>query len=748
MKKITLLLSILLTTAFYGQVVVQDFSNLKNTADVDVYGGFGAGLTADEALADDPDNASNKVRKVTTAAGGDVWKGVFFRPQTHYIDLTTTKTVSIKVYSNTTTLINGKIQAGQSGQGDVTSAASESHGGTGWETLTFTFASATGEWGEFVLYTNVNEAGGFVDPATEVLTAYFDDITAVQGSAIPVPSNLEVLQDFSNLTNTAGEDVYGGFGGGLVADETLVADPDNASNQVRKVTTEAGGDTWKGVFFRPQTHYIDLTTNKNVSIKVYSNTASNFLGKIQASKSGQGEQNSDAAIAHGGTGWETLTFSFANKTGEFGEFVIYTNVDTAGGFIDPAIEVLTAYFDDISAVKGSEIPGTSTSNTVSVDGAKTWKGYVNAFNTSDDSYAFGFEYGVADLKTTVEATKITLQPNFAIWTAENANASWFDNSTTPNKYIETSSFVEDNSLAGSDLTFSGSIDSHTIASGYTVVAFIKALDPNNGYATVVNESMTLSTGMTEFSVSATSAQLVSGFIIQYGFSVKGPLGNPANESTLGSVILTDGSSTGGTGSDSNYCETVVTHFGIAAETASAIKLTIENTGTKTMKVTVESNDSDPIDELVIPAVTGAPAFSAKDTSVDGKISITLTWENAPTSDIDINILWSKESFGGNWQLSQDPVSVKFDSSCSTASVSKTSLLSISMYPNPATNSLNITAPNTIKRAVIYNILGKQVMSLNINKNSESIDVSRLNSGIYLIKYTIDNAIGTAKFIKQ
>ena len=40
------------------------------------------------------------------------------------------------------------------------------------------------------------------------------------------------------------------------------------------------------------------------------------------------------------------------------------------------------------------------------------------------------------------------------------------------------------------------------------------------------------------------------------------------------------------------------------------------------------------------------------------------------------------------------------------------------------------------------------MSLEINKNSESIDVSSLASGIYLIKYSIDNAIGTAKFIKQ
>jgi hypothetical protein len=85
-------------------------------------------------------DASNKVRTVTTTAGGDIWKGVFFRPQTHYIDLTSTKTVSVKIYSTTASYFKGKIQAGQDNQADIELATSESHGGTGWETLTFTFS--------------------------------------------------------------------------------------------------------------------------------------------------------------------------------------------------------------------------------------------------------------------------------------------------------------------------------------------------------------------------------------------------------------------------------------------------------------------------------------------------------------------------------------------------------------------------------------------------------------------------------
>ena len=84
----------------------------------------------------------------------------------------------------------------------------------------------------------------------------------------------------------------------------------------------------------------------------------------------------------------------------------------------------------------------------------------------------------------------------------------------------------------------------------------------------------------------------------------------------------------------------------------------------------------------------------------------------------------------------------------TLGVSDNELLDVSMYPNPASDRLNISASNTIKNASIFNILGKKVMSLEINKNSESIDVSSLASGIYLIKYQLDNATGTAKFIKE
>ncbi len=336
-----------------SQVVIQDFSNLTNSKPEDVYGGFGAGQTAANTAVADPADAANTVRQVTVTAGGDTWKGVFFRPQTHYMDLTSNQTVTIKVYSDSAIYLRGILQGAQSGQTTIDDAANTAaHTGNGWETLSFTFAGATGEWNELAMRTSVDAAGAINN--TAAYTAYFDDLTAVQGSAIPVPGN-PVLQDFSTLKNNTPEDVYGGFGAGQTAANTAVADPADAANTVRQVTVTAGGDTWKGVFFRPQTHYMDLTSNQTVTIKVYSDSAIYLRGILQGAQSGQTTID-DAAntAAHTGNGWETLSFTFAGATGEWNELAMRTSVDAAGAINNTA--AYTAYFDDLTAVQGSAIP--------------------------------------------------------------------------------------------------------------------------------------------------------------------------------------------------------------------------------------------------------------------------------------------------------------------------------------------------------------------------------------------------------
>lgn len=113
---------------------------------------------------------------------------------------------------------------------------------------------------------------------------------------------------------------------------------------------------------------------------------------------------------------------------------------------------------------------------------------------------------------------------------------------------------------------------------------------------------------------------------------------------------------------SPYCETLTYHFGNPAEVSSQIYLTIVNVDANTMKVEIESAFGDPVDFLLIPPPVGSAVISNEDFSVPGKISRTLTWAVPPT-DVSLNVLWSKENFGGNWQLSPGNVTVPFLADC-------------------------------------------------------------------------------------
>ena len=71
--------------------------------------------------------------------------------------------------------------------------------------------------------------------------------------------------------------------------------------------------------------------------------------------------------------------------------------------------------------------------------------------------------------------------------------------------------------------------------------------------------------------------------------------------------------------------------------------------------------------------------------------------------------------------------------------------SISIYPNPASNFINITSRNTILKVQIFDITGKKVSDFK-NFKSNTLDVSSLTSGIYLMKIADNNNNNSTKKI--
>ena len=186
----------------------------------------------------------------------------------------------------------------------------------------------------------------------------------------------------------------------------------------------------------------------------------------------------------------------------------------------------------------------ANANTTVFDANATWNGYMNVFELPENGggYVFGQPWGVPELSAifTPSINNVKLLPNTNTY-AENPTDGFWVNQTTGagNKNMEAITFIEPGAGANdNDLAFGGNVVGNTLDAAYTAKYFIKALDPNNGFADVFNGSKTFDLPASgTFSVSATAAELPAGLIVQYGFVMVGPNADPATAGALGSVVI-------------------------------------------------------------------------------------------------------------------------------------------------------------------------------------------------------------------
>jgi hypothetical protein len=75
-------------------------------------------------------------------------------------------------------------------------------------------------------------------------------------------------------------------------------------------------------------------------------------------------------------------------------------------------------------------------------------------------------------------------------------------------------------------------------------------------------------------------------------------------------------------------------------------------------------------------------------------------------------------------------------------------ISISLYPNPANESITINSDNIINSIVIFNPLGQRIYQTKVNDKSKSIDINSLSKGIYIIGVNTDKGYIKKKLIKN
>ena len=74
--------------------------------------------------------------------------------------------------------------------------------------------------------------------------------------------------------------------------------------------------------------------------------------------------------------------------------------------------------------------------------------------------------------------------------------------------------------------------------------------------------------------------------------------------------------------------------------------------------------------------------------------------------------------------------------------------SFAAYPNPVKDMLTLSYTKNITNVEVFNLLGQQVLFLNMDANKGQVDMSHLPSGTYLVKVNSETGVKTIKVIKE
>jgi len=330
-------------------------------------------------IVDNPDvsGTNDKASKVGEIINsGAEFEGFFFDLGTD-IDLTTNKTITMNFWADVVVDVLVKLEEGT---GDAIEV-SASHGGTGWEALSFDFTSSE-SYSRLTIFVN--------GPGTTAGTYYIDDIEQTDGNTGGGGEcSAETVQSLSaadfNLTfQTDPTASIDSFDAGL----TWVSNPDsdndvNSSCQVGQIDRDGSA-----LFANNQIDLdakLDFSANAGFTMKVWSPVAgTNVLVKLE-DQANAGTFTEIGATTNTASAWEELTFPFASsENGKYDKIILFFELNTN--------TTETYYIDDFAlyAREGSG-GGTGEGNLITNGG----------FETGDNS---GWETAIAGNSGTFAVT--------------------------------------------------------------------------------------------------------------------------------------------------------------------------------------------------------------------------------------------------------------------------------------------------------------------------------------------------------
>jgi len=159
----------------------------------------------------------------------------------------------------------------------------------------------------------------------------------------------------------------------------------------------------------------------------------------------------------------------------------------------------------------------------------------------------------------------------------------------------------------------------------------------------------------------------------------------------------------------------------------------------------------------VPAPTGAASQSLSSLLTLGDIVVTgtnIVWyasasnAAAGTSSLSPTQLLANTTYYATQTVGGCTSSTSLAVTITTLANQDFDLAQFTYYPNPVIDLLNISYSQDIANVKVFNMIGQQLMSKQINSNSAQIDMSDYANGAYFIQVTTDTAMKTVRVIKK
>ena len=128
-----------------------------------------------------------------------------------------------------------------------------------------------------------------------------------------------------------------------------------------------------------------------------------------------------------------------------------------------------------------------------------------------------------------------------------------------------------------------------------------------------------------------------------------------------------------------------------------------------------------------------------------------TWTSPSTNLGPITFYAAGNAANGNAQSTGDQiVTTSLPTSPTTLGITETEKLEFKMFPNPSTDILNIQlSVETLKVEVgVYDHTGRKIIVKKLSPEDSKLNVSKLTTGIYIIRVLSDNKVGVQTLIKS